>query len=59
MVDLLPAGVISHGLYGGSKWVQNQPTGVAGRANARGGESERDVVSGSESCEKNIDDGRY
>ncbi|CAK9017225.1 unnamed protein product [Durusdinium trenchii] len=29
MVDLLPAGVISHGLYGGSKWVQNQPTGHA------------------------------
>lgn len=27
MVDLLPAGVISHGLYGGSNWVQNQPTG--------------------------------
>lgn len=27
MVDLLPAGVISHGLYGGAKWVQNQPTG--------------------------------
>ena len=32
MVDLLPAGVISHGLYGGSKWVQNQPTGTGGVA---------------------------
>lgn len=27
MVDLLPAGLISHGLYGGSTFVQNQPTG--------------------------------
>ena len=27
MVDLLPAGVISHGLYGGSTFVQNLPTG--------------------------------
>jgi len=26
-VDLLPAGMISHGLYGGSQFVQNQPNG--------------------------------
>merc|ERR1719331_3636249 len=24
MVDLLPAGIISHGVYGNPKWVQNQ-----------------------------------
>mmetsp|Transcript_4909 Transcript_4909/g.11626 ORF Transcript_4909/g.11626 Transcript_4909/m.11626 type:complete len:465 (+) Transcript_4909:114-1508(+) len=28
MVDLLPAGVISHGVYGGSQFVQNAPSGA-------------------------------
>lgn len=28
MVDLLPAGVISHGVYGGSQFVQNAPNGA-------------------------------
>ena len=41
LADLLPAGVISHGLYGTSNFVQNQPSGLCSDDMLRSSEAKR------------------